>query len=70
MLTVFAICVILFFVGCKNGYESIKKSNSDENADKSQVVNDVLIENTSSRRYSKYRKERWDFGAYRRSLWI
>lgn len=53
MLTIFALCVILIFVGCKNGYESIKEQELGEHADKSGEMNESLIEDTSSRR--KYR---------------
>lgn len=49
MLTIFALCVILTIVGCKNGYKSIKEQESDENADKSQTNNVSLVEKTSSR---------------------
>ena len=50
MLTLLFACVILILVGCKNGYTTIKEVKGDENADKSQEINESLIENTSSRR--------------------
>lgn len=50
MLTVFAICVILIYVGCKNGYNSVKEHENDENADKLFDVNESLIEDTTSSR--------------------
>ena len=55
MLTTCALCVILTFVGCKNGYNSVKEYSGDENADKSQINNESLMENTSLRRNRKYR---------------
>ena len=52
MLTVLSICVILIFVGCKNGYDSIektKKQESDEYADMSQnLIDKISIENAFS----------------------
>ena len=48
MLTVLTLCVILTFVGCKNGYDSIKEIESGEDADKSLALGNTLIEDTSS----------------------
>lgn len=50
MLTVFCVCVILILVGCKNGYESIKGDKSDKDADKSQIIEESLVEKISSRK--------------------
>ncbi len=52
MLTLFATCAILFFVGCKNGTKSIKQNlplESGDNADTSfNVENQDLVENIAS----------------------
>ena len=44
MLTVFALCGILNFVGCKNGYDSIRGIKNDEDADNIILEDKTLIE--------------------------
>lgn len=50
MLTLLFLCAILIFVDCKNGYETIKETNGDEDADNSLKVENSLVVETSSRR--------------------